>query len=141
MKGIKGMSLLAELKNIEKEIDSTCFTDDQVSFCFCCDIVSMDLSDLNPLKDTLVKNKVISSDDVVTLTKVDAPTEDVESICEEWHFKESITSILSRIVENADGYYRIWADGTYASYGYLWSTCRLLQKGNEFYLLEFYICD
>lgn len=135
------MSLFAELKNIQKEIDSTCFADDQVSFCFCCDMVSMDLSDLNPLKEILVKDKVIALDDVVTLTKVDDPIEDMESICAEWHFKEKITSELSHIVENADGYYRIWADGTYASYGYLWSACRLLQKGNEFYLLEFYICD
>ena len=43
--------------------------------------------------------------------------------------------------QRADGYYNVWADGSYAAYGYLWSTCRLLQNGNEFVILEFYICD
>ena len=107
------MSILAELKNIEEEIEKENDAADPIYFCFCCDQVKMDLSDINPLKDILVKNKVVASDDIVTLSKLDEPVSDMKNICEEWHFKDEITSSLINIVENSDGYYRMWADGTY----------------------------
>lgn len=66
---------------------------------------------------------------------------ELKAIEEEINFEDEITSKLVNIAQRADGYYNVWADGSYAAYGYLWSTCRLLQNGNEFVILEFYICD
>ncbi len=135
------MSIFTELKELEKEIEKTDYEDGQITFNIWCELVPMDMSDLNSLKDILVKNKVIAAEDNVTLTKIDEPAADMEPICQEWHFGAEITSRLVNIAENSDGYYSVWADGSYAEYGYLWSTCRILQKGNESVVIEFYICD
>lgn len=134
-------SLFNELKGIEKEIDDICYTINQISYFMGCDLVSMTLSDLEPLKEILVQRKITASDDNVSLTKIDNPTEDIRAICNEWHFDDAIASRLISIAEDADGYYHMWADGSYASYGNLMSICRVLQKDDEFILLEFYNCD
>ena len=133
-------SVFDELKDIERKIDETNYTVDQISYCFGCDLVPMTLSDLKPLKDILVKNKTISSEDIITLTGIEDAVADIKAICQEWHFEDDITSRITNIVEQSDGYYKMWADGSYASYGNLMSVCRVLQKGEGFVLLEFYIC-
>ncbi len=135
------MSMFTELKAIEEEINRAGYAESQITFSLWCESVPMNMSDQKPLKGILVKNKVIGADDNITLTKVDELAADMEAICREWYFEDEITSKLVNIAQSADGYYNVWADGSYAAYGYLWSTCRLLQKGNEFVILEFYICD
>ena len=127
--------MFTELKAIEEEIKRAGYAESQITFSLWCE------SDQKPLKEILVKNKVIGAEDNITLTKVDELAADMEAICREWYFEDEITLKLVNIAQSADGYYNVWADGSYAAYGYLWSTCRLLQKGNEFVILEFYICD
>ena len=130
-----------ELKMIEKTIDEINYTVDQISYYFACDLVSMTSSDLKPLKEILVMHKIIGPEDNVTLTEINEPGTDIGSICREWHFDDDITSRITKLVEQSDGYYKMWADGSIASRGNLMSICRVLQKGEEFALLEFYICD
>lgn len=130
-----------ELKMIEKTIDEINYTVDQISYYFACDLVSMTSSDLKPLKEILVMHKIIGPEDNVTLTEINEPGTDIGSICREWHFDDDITSRITKLVEQSDGYYEMWADGSFASRGNLMSICRVLQKGEEFALLEFYICD
>ena len=134
-------SVFDELKKIENKIDETSYTVDQISYYFGCDLVPMTLSDLNPFKDALLRNKTIGLKDNVTLTTIDDAVTDIRAICQEWHFDDDIASRLTNIVEQSNGYYKMWADGSFASYGNLTSVCRVLQKGEEFVLLEFYICD
>ena len=86
-------------------------------------------------------HKIIGPEDNVTLTEINEPGTDIGSICREWHFDDDITSRITKLVEQSDGYYKMWADGSIASRGNLMSICRVLQKGEEFALLEFYICD
>lgn len=134
-------SVFDELKKIEKKIDETSYTVDQISYYIGCDLVTMTLSDLKPLKDALLRNKIIGAKETLTLTRIDDAVTDIRAICQEWHFDDDIASRLTNIVEQSDGYYKMWADGSYASYGNLTSVCRVLQKGEEFVLLELYICD
>ncbi len=134
-------SVFDELKKIENKIDETSYTVDQISYYFGCDLVPMTLSDLNPLKDALLRNKIIGSEDNVSLTRIDDTVTDIKAICQEWHFDDDTASRLTNVVQQSDGYYKMWADGSFASYGNLTSVCRVLQKGEEFVLLEFYICD
>jgi hypothetical protein len=130
--------MLTELKELEKKI---AYEEGQISFFFACDLVPMSLSDLGPLKEILVKNKVIAKDDNVSLTMIDDPLTDMGGICREWHLDDEISARLLHIVQKADCYYLVRADGTYSAYGYLWSECRIVYKDNEFILLEFHICD
>lgn len=127
-------SVFAELKKLEKEID---VFDDQISFCFFCELVP----DVDSLKPVLVRNKVIGPGDIVSLDMVSDVSADIQSICSDWHFDGVVSSKLCSISLGADAYYRMSASGSYASYGYLTSECRVLLIDGSYLLLEFDIVD
>ena len=130
-----------QLKKIENEHEGVEYFNGALGFYFGCDLVPTIGEKLETIKELLIRNKVIGAEDNVELVNVEDIASDFEPISEEWHFSDEIKNRFLEIFKEADGYYCIEADGSYASYGYLWSTCRLLQKGDELVLLEFYITD
>ena len=134
-------SIYEKLKKIEDELEGEEYFNGGIGYYFACDLVSSMGVNIESIKEILIKNKVIGKDDNVELVKTDDRVSDFETISVEWHFSEQIKKRLLDIFKEADEYYCITADGTYASYGYLWSICRVLKKGDELVLLEFYITD
>ena len=135
------MSMYDELKKIEKELEGEEYTEGAIGYYYACDLVP-DTGEINEtIKEILIKNKVIGKEDNVELMRVENIVSDFEPISDEWHYSEQIKKRFLDIFSGADGYYSMTADGSYAACGYLWSTCRVLQKGDEIVLLEFYITD
>ena len=127
-------SVFSELKKLEREID---VFDDQISFCFFCELVP----DVDSLKQVLVRNKVIGPEDEIALEVVEDVSADILAICSEWRFDPDVSSRLCSIALGADVYYRMSATGSYALYGYLTSECRVLSVDGSFILLEFDVVD
>ena len=134
-------SIYEKLKKIEDELEGEEYFNGGIGYYFACDLVPSMGVNIESIKEILIKNKVIGRDDNVELVKTDDRVSDFETISDEWHFNEQIKTGFLDIFKEADEYYCITADGTYASYGYLWSICRVLKKGDELVLLEFYITD
>ena len=126
-----------KLKEIEVELEGEEYTDGGISFYFGCDLIPTTES----IKEILIKNKVLGKDDNVELVNIEECVSDFESISGEWHFSEQMKKRFLDILEKADAYYGITADGSYASWGYSWSTCRVIKKDDQLVLLEFYITD
>ena len=99
------------------------------------------LDHIDSLKETLIKDKMIGKDDNVELVKIEDPEEDFEPISSEWRFSDEIKQRFLDVFGSADVYYEVTADGSYAAGGCNWGTSRVLRKGDEFVLLEFYLCD
>ena len=130
-----------ELKKIEKDLEGEEYTEGALGYYFACDLVPATEDNTETIKEILIKNKVIGKDDNVELVRIEDPISDFEPISDEWHYSEDIKKRFLHILNEADGYYSMMADGTYASYGDLWSTCRVLQNSDEIVLLEFFITD
>ena len=130
-----------KLKKIEDELEGEEYFDGGIGYYFGCDLVPAIGEKIESIKDILIKNKVVGKDDNVELVNIEDIVRDFEPISDEWHFNERIKKRFMDIFLEADGYYSITADGSYAAYGYLWSTCKVLQKDDELVLLEFYITD
>ena len=130
-----------ELKKIEAELEGEEYTNGAIGYYFYCENIPESGEKIGNIKEILVRTKIIGENDNVELSKIGDPVTDFELISDEWHFSDRIKKRFLDIFKEADGYYSMTADGSYASYGDLWSTCRVLQKGNELVLLEFYITD
>ena len=135
------MSIYDELKKIEDELEGEEYTDSGISYYFACDLVPATRKKAEAIRDILIRNKVIGKNDHAALAIIEDYVSDFKTISDEWHFNEQIKKRFLNIFKETDRYYRIMADGSYASYGNLWSICRVLQKGEETVLLEFYITD
>ena len=129
------------LKEIEKEIRSKEYIDGQVGFYFCCDLVEMTHDNTEPLKEILIKNKTIGSDNEIELVRTDDWKEDFTAIADEWHFDEGIRTQLMAVIEDADVYYTVKFLGPDAENLSNWCSARVIQKGDRFAEMEFYICD
>lgn len=132
--------MYSRFDQIEKALNASDHFDG-IGYYAACSRVSMTSDDLAPLKEVLIKDKVIDPEDNVELIKVEDPLADLTGLCDEWHIEPDVKKALIDITGSVDGYYKVWADGSYASYGYNWSTCRLFCRGDEFVLVEFYLCD
>ena len=129
------------LKRIENELEGEEYINGGIGYYFLCELIPTTVENVETIKEMLLRNKVIGKDDNVELVKIKDPVTDFETISDEWHFSEQIKKSFLDIFNEADEYYSLTADGSYASYGDLWSICRVLKKGDELVLLEFYITD
>lgn len=127
-----------ELKKIEDELEGEEYFSGGLGYYFICDTVPITWKNVETIKEILIKNKVIGEDDNVELSKIEDPLSDFELISDKWHFSEDIKKGFIDILKEADGYYSYIPDG---AYGCVWTTRRLLQKGEELVILEFYISD
>ena len=76
---------------------------------------------------SLVKHKIIGPENSLEPVKAEEPQEDFIAIADEWHFTDEVKAEFKSIIDDADAYYIV--------------NIRVLQKGNQFAELEFYICD
>ena len=129
------------LKSLEKEIKAHEYCPDQIGYYFCCEFVDMTLDDLEPLKELLVKHKIIGPDNSLETVKAEEPQEDFTAIADEWHFTDEVKAEFKSIIDDADAYYIVNINGPDARSLSDWSSIRVLQKGEQFAELEFYICD
>ena len=133
--------IYSKIKKIEDAVKENEHVEGQVGFYFTSRKVEMTSEDTTNLKKALLEEKVIGEDDKVFLEKVDDPSSDIKAVCKEYYIRSDfIDSFVSVIIE-ADEYYKINADGSYAKNGYLWSDCRVICKNGEYVLLDFFICD
>lgn len=123
-----------EFKKIEAELEGEEYFCDGIGFYFFCDSVATIGDNYETLKKILITNKMIGKDDNIELVKIENPVSDFEPIGNEWHFNEQIKKRFVDILKEADVYYSLTSDDS-------WSTCRIIQKGDEYVLLEFFICD
>ena len=134
-------SLYSEIKKLEDTLKGNEYIDGQIGFYLTTCKVEMTLDDTQNLKQVLIDHKVIGKEDNVSLVKEENPDSDFKAVCKDYYISAELTEALIRVIKEADGYYKVWADGFYESSGYLWSTCKIVCKDQEFVLLEFYLCD
>ena len=127
-----------ELKKIEDELEGEEYFSGGLGYYFICDTVPITWKNAETIKETLVKSGEIREDVKVELVKIEDPVSDFETISDEWRFSEDIKERFLDILKEADGYYSYIPDG---AYGCVWTIHRLLQKGDELVMLEFYVSD
>ena len=135
------MDIYSEAKKIEESNKGHEHIEGQVGFYFVSSKVEMTLDDTKKLKGVLVDHKVIGREDDIFLIKEDDPVSDIKAVCKDYYINAGVTEAFVNLIKESDGYYKVDANGSYARDGYLWSSCRVICKGSEYVLLEFFICD
>lgn len=134
-------SIYSKIKAIEADKEGIEHNEDMIGFYFASSKVEMTLDDTANLKQCMIDHKVIGEDDNIFLIKEDERTADIKWVCNDFRISDDLTEEFVKVINEADAYYKITADGSYERSGYLWSTCRLICKDDEYVLLDFYICD
>lgn len=93
------------------------------------------------MNNYFVSRYVISYDDEISFIPVESKFDDMEKLCKEWHFSQSITDEIIDLISHCDGYYQMFKDYYYVAKGNISDIFRVIQYGNELILLELYICD
>jgi len=133
--------LYSKIQKIEDEVKKHEHVEGQVGFYFLSRKVAMSLEDLSNLKSTLLEEKIIGDEDKVFLVDADDPCEDIKAVCNDYYISSEFAQAFADVIEDADKYYKVAADGFYERTGYLWADCRVVSKDGEYVLMVFYICD
>ena len=134
-------AIYSKINAIEDKIKENECAEGQVGFYFVSRKVDMTLEDTANLKKTLLEEKVIGEEDNVFLEMVEDPCSDIKAVCNDYRIRSDLADLFVDVINEADGYYKVNADGSYERNGYLWSTCRVICKDGVYVLLDFFICD
>ena len=132
--------LFESLKEIEHIVEG----DEYISYgaSYFISIVKMLKSmDVEELREVLLDLEVDIKNDSVNLSEIEDRSSDFKLINDIWHFKCEIADNLMNIIDEADGYYRPLDKDTYYARGNVNDIFRIVKKGGEIILIEFYACD
>lgn len=132
--------LYESLKEVEHIIEG----DEYISYgaSYFISIVKMLKSmDVEELRKVLLDLEVDIQNDSVNLSEIEDRSSDFKLINDIWHFKGEIADNLMNIINEADGYYRPLDKDAYYARGNVNDIFRIVKKGGEIILIEFYACD
>ncbi len=134
--------LYETLKNIEKLIEGNEYSAGGVSY-----YVGIDkLEDGLPLE--LAVKKILLQMEAIALSEIDIviipikqPGNDMRKLCVEWHLDEKICNEILGLLDDDTKMYRCCDDYEYISKGVVGESFRIIEKGNERILVDFYVVD
>ena len=102
------------------------------------DTVSFDIA----LKNILVELEAIPlSEDNIVLTQVKCPQDEIRKLCAEWHLGEQISDEIIGLIDDDTKVYRCCEDYEYISKGSVGEIFRIVEKGQERVVVDFYLVD
>ena len=129
------------LKEIEKEVNRDEYIAYGASYFLDVDNLKFQITDITSLRQLFVKMEAdIEEYPVIPTEIIDRPG-DFKMINDLWHFKDYLANKLMKIITDADAYYRLFEKDEVISRGNVNDIFRIVKKGNEIVLIEFYACD
>ena len=132
--------LFEKLKEIEHIVEG----DEYISYgaSYFISIVKMLKSmDVKELREVFLDLEVDIKNDSVNPSEIEDRSSDFKLINDIWHFKGEIADNLMNIIKEADVYYRPLDKDDYYARGNVNDIFRIVKKGDEIILIEFYACD
>ena len=97
--------------------------------------------DVKEIREALLDLEVDINNDSVNPSAIEDRAADFKMINDIWHLKDEIAEKLRNIICEADGYYRPLDKDAYYARGNVNDIFRIVKKGGEIILIEFYACD
>lgn len=134
--------LYEELLQIQKMLEGNEYTDGGVSYYIEIDRLDSSVPMSVALKWKLAALRVAPSSEIeLNIEKIEAPTEEMKRLSEEWHFDEEISGRMLGLLANNEEMYRFCNDYKYISRGNVGEIFRVIKRGGEMVLIGFYIAD
>lgn len=130
------------LRSIEKSIEGNEYTAGGVSYYVGVDRLDNDLPlDLAVKKILLRIEALASSEADIVITSIKHPVNEMRKLCDKWHLDEHICNELLNLVDDDTKMYRCCEDYEYISRGVVGELFRVIEKGKERVLMDFYVVD
>lgn len=134
--------LYEELKRIENLLEGDEYSESGVTYYFAVDKIDDTVSFDIALKNILLDLKVIPSfEEKIVITPIKNPQSEMRKLCEEWHLREQISNKIISLIEDDTKMYRCCDDYEYISKGCVGEILRIVEKGQERVLVDFYVVD
>ena len=129
------------LKEIEKEVNQDEYISYGASYFLAVERLDFPITDRTSLQLFFVKLEAEIEEASLQPTEITDRSADFKRINEVWHLKEDIADRYMNIIKDADAYYRPFDKDDVLSKGNVNDVFRIVKKGNELVLIEFYACD
>ena len=129
------------LKEIEKEVNRDEYISYGASYFLSVEDLKFRITDINSLEQLFVKLEADIEETSVNPTEITDRSVDFQTINDLWHIKDEIADKLMNIISGADAYYRLFDKDDVISRGNVNDIFRVLKKGDELVMIEFYACD
>ncbi len=129
------------LKEIEKEVNRDEYIAYGASYFLSVEDLKFRITDINSLEQLFVKLEADIGETSVNPTEITDRSADFNMINDLWHIKDEIADKLMNIISGADAYYRPFDKDDVISRGNVNDIFRVLKKGDELVMIEFYACD
>lgn len=134
--------LYEELKSIENLIEGNEYFDGGVSYCVGIDKIDGAVSlDFAIKKCLLEMEAIVSSEMKIVITPIKYPRDEIKNLCTEWHLNEQICNKMLSLIDEDTKLYRCCDDYEYISKGVIGEIFRIIEKGQERILVDFYVVD
>lgn len=131
-----------ELKNIEKLLEGNEFFDSGVTYYIGIDKLDESLPMDIALKRVLIDcNAIDTLEENIDIISIENPMNEMQKLCEEWHLNNIITRKMLKKIDDKTQMYRFCEDYEYISKGCVGEIYRIIKKGRETVLIDFYIVD
>lgn len=134
--------LYEDLKNIENLLEGNEYCEGGVTY-----YVGFDKIDSNLSVDIAIKNFFLkmeataSSEKNIVITPIKCPKNEIRNLCAKWHLNEQICNKILSLIDDSTKMYRCCDDYEYISRGVVGEIFRIVEKGQERVLIDFYLVD
>lgn len=92
-------------------------------------------------KFLLEMEAIASSEENIVITPINYPRNEIRNLCAEWHLNEKICNEILSLIDDDTKLYRCCDDYEYISKGNVGEIFRVIEKGQERVVVDFYIID
>ena len=118
------------------------YFDGGVSYCVGIDKIDGAVSlDFAIKKCLLEMEAIVSSEMKIVITPIKYPRDEIKNLCTEWHLNEQICNKMLSLIDEDTKLYRCCDDYEYISKGVIGEIFRIIEKGQERILVDFYVVD
>lgn len=134
--------LYEELKSIENLLEGNEYSDGGTSYCIGFDKIDDALSLDSAIKKILLEiEAIVSSEENIVITPIKHSRNEIKNLCVEWHLNEQICNKILSLLDDDTNLYRCCNDYEYISKGVVGEIFRIIEKGQERVLIDFYVVD
>ena len=133
--------LLELLKEIENTVEGDEYISYGASYFIKVDRLDCQITHRDSLRKLFLDLEVDIEDTSVEPIDIKDRLTDFNMINDLWHFHDDIADRFRKIITDADAYYSPLDKDDYYSSGNVNDIFRILKKGDELVIIEFYACD
>lgn len=134
--------LYEKLKSIENSLEGDECSEGGVTYYISVDKIDNTGSLDFTLKNILLNLEIIQSlEENIVITPIKCPQNEMRKLCSEWHFSEQICDEIISLIDNDTNMYKCCDDYEYIAKGCVCEILRIIEKGQERVLVDFYVVD